>query len=54
MCRLLFSKGLLIEQEHFLDALLEMEHGGPDAPGRVYEYENYRLGHNRLSILDIT
>ena len=31
-----------------------MEHGGPDAPGRVYEYENYRLGHNRLSILDIT
>lgn len=27
---------------------------GPDAPGRVYEYENYRLGHNRLSILDIT
>ena len=31
-----------------------MEHGGPDAPGRVYEYENYRLGHNRLSTLDIT
>lgn len=30
-----------------------MEHGGPDAPGCIYESGEYKLGHNRLSIIDI-
>lgn len=54
MCRLLFTNDPKFDLKLFRSSLLKMEHGGPDAPGCIYEYKNYKLGHNRLSILDVS
>lgn len=37
----------------FHDALMTMKHRGPDAAGCVKEFDNTKLGHNRLTILDL-
>lgn len=53
MCRLLFSNKQDISKEQFLVGLSEMVHGGPDVPCCYFEYENFKFGHNRLSIIDL-
>lgn len=53
MCRLLFSELPYLNKEKFIESLKFMIHGGPDAPLCYYEHKNFKLGHNRLSILDI-
>jgi asparagine synthase (glutamine-hydrolysing) len=52
-CRLLFSTFPHISKQDFLTALAEMKRGGPDVPGCYAEFNNVKLGHNRLSILDL-
>lgn len=53
MCRLLFTNFEDITKENFMDSLALMIHGGPDAPLCYKEIKNNKLGHNRLSILDL-
>ncbi|WP_232795374.1 hypothetical protein [Paenibacillus sp. ICGEB2008] len=52
MCGILFSN-VAINKEAFLNSLNIMKHRGPTAPLCVYQHENFMLGHNRLSILDL-
>ncbi|WP_254328316.1 asparagine synthase (glutamine-hydrolyzing) [Paenibacillus sp. MZ03-122A] len=52
MCGILFSN-VAINKEVFLNSLNIMKHRGPTAPLCVYQSENFMLGHNRLSILDL-
>jgi asparagine synthase (glutamine-hydrolysing) len=53
MCGLLFTNNPNINKKDFLNALSLMNHRGPDAPGGYFAYENFKLGHNRLKILDL-
>ena len=53
MCRLLFTDIRAITKDKFLLALEKMIDGGPDAPLCYYEVGGCKLGHNRLSILDL-
>ncbi len=53
MCRLLFTNIQDIEKEKFLESLNLMVHGGPDATLCYFERDNFKFGHNRLSILDL-
>ncbi len=53
MCRLLFTNMKNIKKGRFLESLNLMIHGGPDAPLCYFECNNLKLGHNRLSILDL-
>ncbi|CAM1373370.1 conserved hypothetical protein [Tenacibaculum litopenaei] len=50
MCGIL---GYISKQELKLhEGLIEMEHRGPDAQG-IYEFQNLKMGHRRLSIIDL-
>ena len=51
MCGLLFST-IAYNKDEFKKALSTMEYRGPDVPLNYYEHNEFRLGHNRLSILD--
>ncbi|MDR3165544.1 MAG: asparagine synthase (glutamine-hydrolyzing) [Synergistaceae bacterium] len=53
-CGLLFTTGGHITKDMFLSGLSEMKHRGPDAPLCFSEYGNVMLGHNRLSIIDLS
>ncbi|WP_018754764.1 hypothetical protein [Paenibacillus terrigena] len=53
MCGILFSGTGNKGKENFLNALKLIVHRGPDAPLGFYQHEDYMLGHNRLSIIDI-
>lgn len=53
MCRLLYTNFEDINKEKFIESLALMIHGGPDAPLCYKEIKNNKLGHNRLSILDL-
>lgn len=53
MCGILYSNDSEINKEDFLNSLNLMLHRGPDAPLCYVEHENSKLGHNRLSILDL-
>lgn len=52
MCGILFSN-VAMSKEVFLNSLNIMKHRGPNSPLCVYQKENFSLGHNRLSILDL-
>jgi asparagine synthase (glutamine-hydrolysing) len=53
MCGILFSTCPAVESSTFKEALELMRHRGPDAPGCTVTHGIVRLGHNRLSILDL-
>lgn len=53
MCGILFTNDPDIDRVLFLNALIEMNHRGPDSPGGYQFYNNHQLGHNRLKIIDI-
>lgn len=53
MCGLLFTNLNNIDKNKFIKALEKMIHRGPDAPCCYKEIDNYKFGHNRLSILDL-
>ena len=47
MCGILFTNDPDIDRVLFLNALIEMNHRGPDSPGGYQFYNNHQLGHNR-------
>ena len=53
MCGILFTNDPNIKKKSFVSALYEMEHRGPDSTGGYVSYENNKLGHNRLKIIDL-
>ena len=53
MCGILFLNNPKVTKELFLKALETMLHRGPDAALCYAEHANFKLGHNRLSILDL-
>lgn len=53
MCGILFAKSNRIGSEEFINALESMKHRGPDHPKCYFSFEDYYLGHNRLSIIDL-
>lgn len=53
MCGILFTNDSAIDEDTFLSALDLMRHRGPDAPRGYYAHENFKLGHNRLKVLDL-
>lgn len=53
MCGILFSDNPSVQKDEFLKALGLMHHRGPDAPSCYFESKAFKLGHNRLKILDI-
>ncbi|BFT75373.1 asparagine synthase (glutamine-hydrolyzing) [Paenibacillus sp. P36] len=53
MCGFLFTNKPNISKDDFLVGLKEIEHRGPDKTLCYYETSSYKLGHNRLAILDI-
>lgn len=53
MCGILFASLRSINKEKFLQALKLMVHRGPDASLCYKEFNRYKLGHNRLSIIDL-
>jgi asparagine synthase (glutamine-hydrolysing) len=53
MCGILFTNIDNIDKSRFIHALEQISHRGPDRPLCYYNYDQFQLGHNRLSILDI-
>lgn len=53
MCGIIFTNREDILKGKFLKALECMLHRGPDAPLCYSEHNNFKLGHNRLKILDL-
>ncbi len=53
MCGILFTNDRGIEKDNFIKALSLMEHRGPDVPLCYASYKQFKLGHNRLKIIDL-
>ncbi|HVU15775.1 MAG TPA: asparagine synthase (glutamine-hydrolyzing) [Candidatus Didemnitutus sp.] len=53
MCGILFTNRPEVERDDFLAALELMRHRGPDAPPGYAEIGRAKLGHQRLSIVDL-
>jgi len=53
MCGILFTNNPKIGDNEFNNALLLQAHRGPDVPSNLFLKNNIKLGHNRLSILDL-
>lgn len=53
MCGILFTSDPAIDEDAFLSSLDLIRHRGPDAPRGYYALENFKLGHNRLKVLDL-
>ncbi|GIO92513.1 asparagine synthase (glutamine-hydrolyzing) [Paenibacillus lactis] len=52
MCGILYTSSEYT-REKFLSSLQAMLHRGPSAPLCYFEYKQYKMGHNRLSIIDL-
>jgi len=53
MCGILFTNKKNITKKSFIDALKLMTHRGPDSIDTMWVDENIKLGHTRLSIIDL-
>lgn len=53
MCGILFTNISNIKTDEFKIALEMMIHRGPDAPLGLYHFDNIKMGHNRLSVVDL-
>ncbi|WP_217560475.1 asparagine synthase (glutamine-hydrolyzing) [Paenibacillus sp. GbtcB18] len=53
MCGVLFTDDPSVDKELFVNSLRLIEHRGPDKSLCYWEHTEMKMGHNRLSILDI-
>lgn len=53
MCGILFAKSNRITKNEFISSLNIIKHRGPDAPLCFFQHNDFMLGHNRLSIMDL-